>query len=330
MLVKKLRTTGPDIVFLIFIIALIFWLRAFIHPQVPSDTGYDIKPMPFFGILLSISGFNQFLSIIVAFLLMLLLSFLIVNFNTTLFFINERTFLPAFLYILLTGFFPNQLVLNPVVPAASFLILAIKRIMEAYQVQGTAYSFFDAGMLISVGSLFYANLIWFGILLMAGIAILRSTGLKESIVSVIGLITPLFIVYGFMYVAGKDMSALLSDVFYNMFGKEATYRMPLILIVISIITGIIFLVSVAQLISVINIKKVKSRKTFTLLFWTFFIAAALYIFLTSVSVEIIWLINIPAAYFISHYFVFSRSRIIPDIMLWTIIIMAVIVQVIRP
>ncbi len=100
-----------------------------------------------------------------------LMAFLLVNFNTTVFFIHERTFLPALIYILFGGFFPDHQLLNPVLPASIFLMLAVMRIMESYHITGTAYSYFDAGILISTGSLFYANLIWFGLIVIIGIAI---------------------------------------------------------------------------------------------------------------------------------------------------------------
>jgi len=328
MLLKRFRTAGPDVIILIFIIALIIWMGSFIHPHPLSDRGYDIKPMPLFGALLAIAGFNKLFSIVAAFLLVLLVSFLIVNFNTTLFFISERTFLPALIYIILTGFFTDQLVLNPVVPAAAFLILGMKRIMDSYQIQGTAYSFFDAGMLISVGSLFYANMIWFGILLITGIAILRTSGFKEFIISVLGMATPLFIIYGFLYLSGKDMNSLLSAVNYNLFEKDVTYEIRGLLLLISIVTVIIMLISLVHLISGINTKKIKSRKTFTLLFWTFFTAAVLYAFSKSVSIEMMWLAAIPSAYLLSHYFVFARKRLIPEIMLWVLFIMTISVQVV--
>ena len=37
-----------------------------------------------------------------------------------------------------------------------------------------AGNFFDAAILISTGSLFYANLIWFGLLVIIGIALIRT------------------------------------------------------------------------------------------------------------------------------------------------------------
>jgi hypothetical protein len=327
MLLKKFRETGPDVIILIFIILLLTWTGAFLHPHLPSELGFDVKPMPLFGLLLSVAGFNSLFSVIVAFLLLLLILFLLVNFNTSVFFISERTYLPAVIYILLTGFFPQHQVLNPLLPSAVFLILAVHRIIDSYKIQSTAFSFFNAGMLISVGSLFYANLIWFGILLIIGIAILRTGSIKEITISVLGLATPVFILSGFFYIAGKDMNSLFSAVTYNLFAKDMHYSFPLINLVALILSGVIVLISVAHLLSVINAKKIKSRKTFMLLFWTFFIAVAAGIIFKSVSAEIFILAAIPVSYFLSHYFVFTRKRVLPEVLLAALFILAAVVQI---
>jgi hypothetical protein len=329
MLRKKFRETGPDIIILIAVILLLTWTGSFLHPHLPANQGFDVKPMPLFDLLMSATCFSPLFSVIIAFLLVLLIVFLLVNFNTSAFFISERNFLPALIYIFLSGYFPRYQILNPVLPAAVFLILGIRKIIESYKVQGTAFSLFDAGMLISVGSLFYAGLIWFGLLLIIGIAILRTGSLKEIIISIIGLATPVFIVYGFFYVTGKDMNSMLSAVTYNLFTKDAHYTVPVLTLVVLIISGVIVLISVAQLLSAINSKKIKSRKTFILFLWTFFIVAAVYFFLDPVSIEIQWLAVIPPSYFLSHYFVFSRSKLLPEIMMVTLMVLVALVQVVN-
>ena len=327
MLLKKFRETGPDVIILIFIILLLTWIGAFLHPHPPSELGFDVKPMPLFGLLLHIAGFNPLFSVIVAFLLLLLISFLLVDFNTSVFFISERTYLPALIYILLSGFFPQHQVLNPLLPAAVFLILAVHRIMDSYKIQGTAFSFFDAGMLISIGSLFYANLIWFGLILIIGTAILRTGSIKEITISILGLATPIFILSGFFYIAGKDLNSLFSAVTYNLFVKDLHYSFPLITLVALILSGVIVFISVAHLLSVINAKKIKSRKTFLLLFWTFFIALAEGIIFKSVSAEIFILAAIPVSYFLSHYFVFTRKKVLPEVLLAALFLLTAVAQI---
>jgi hypothetical protein len=237
--------------------------------------------------------------------------------------------LPSLIYILLSCYFPQYQILNPALPAAIFLILGIRKIIESYKVQGTAFSLFDAGMLISIGSLFYASLIWFGFLLIIGIAILRTGSMKEVIISVLGLATPVFIVYGFFYVTGKDMGSMLSAVSYNLFAKDGNVIIQLLTLIILIISGIIVLISVGQLLSAINSKKIKSRKTFILFLWTFLIIAGVYLLSGPVSEEILWLAMIPTSYFMTHFFVFSRRRLLPEITLAALFLLAALAQVVN-
>jgi hypothetical protein len=329
MLFKKFRETGPDAIFLIFIVLVLTWTGSFLQPHSPAELYFDIKPMPLFGFLLAFTGLNPLLSVLSAFILVVLISFMLVNFNTSVFFISERTFLPALIYGLLTSFFPQQQVLNPVLPASVFLILAIRRIMDSYKIQGTAFPFYDAGMLISIGSLFYASFVWFGLLLIIGIAILRTWNIKDILISAFGLVTPIFILYGFFYVTGKDMHLMLAAVTYNLFTKVSNFDISQETLAAIIISGFIILISVTHLLRSINAKKIKSRKTFVLLFWIIIIATALFLMFKSVSVEIIWLTAIPASYFLSHYLVFVKRKRIPEILLAILFILSGFVQLLK-
>ena len=256
-----------------------------------------------------------------------LMAFLMVNFNTTVFFINERTFLPALFYVLFGGFFPDQQLLNPVIPASIFLMLAIIRIMDGYHKTGTAYNYFDAGILISTGSLFYANLIWFGLLVIIGIALLRTGNLKEIVISVFGLLTPYLITFGLYYVIGKDMWALLKLLENNLFTRSIYYPFPRLTIVALIFSGALIFVSIIQLIRHMNTKKIKSRKTFSLMIWTFLISIVVYVSLPSVSIEIIWLISIPVSYFLTHYFVIVKKKLVPEILFSLLFVFILLIQI---
>lgn len=328
MLLRKFRQTSPDVIILISIILIMTWIGALIDPHDPSQLRLDDRSMPLFSIMLSIFRNIPFIGTLTGFLIVALISFLLVNLNTKVFFISERTFLPAVIYILLVSVFPLQQILNPVLPASVFLILSIQRIMDSYRVQGISFSFYDAGMLIGIGTLFYAPLIWFGLLLIIGIAILRTWNLKEILISLTGIATPIFIIYGFLYVTGKDMHTLFSDIKYNLFIKESDFSISVLIIVLLIITGIIELISVMHLLSAINSKKIKSRKTFVLFFWTLIIAIILFLIFKPVSSEIYWLAAIPPTYFLTHYFVFSRRKILPEIMFVGLLLITAVIQVI--
>lgn len=327
MLLRIFRGTGPGVVLLIFLAAFAVWANALFEPRLAASFHYDNNPMPLYALLKSLAGNSALGGTIISFILVLLMAVLLVNFNTSVFFINERTFLPALIFVLFSGLFPYYQVLNPVLPAAVLLIIAIKRIMEAYRKNGTAFNFFDAALLIGIGSLFYVNLIWFGLLTIIGIAILRTGNFKEIVLAILGLCTPVIITAGIYYVAGKDLQNLVSVTLNNLFGEAGSYYFSRVTVTGLVIIGLSVLVSLFYLFSVVNNKKIKSRKTFTELIWVFIISIVVYFSLPSASVELIFIITIPVSYFLSHYFVFSRNKIMPGIFFPAMFLIVAVIQV---
>jgi hypothetical protein len=327
MILRIFKGTGPGVIFLIIVTLLAVWASAFIKLQSHFSLYFDLDPMPLYGVLSYLIGTNPLPGIIFTLLLVSLVAFLMVNLNTSIIFINERTFLPAVIYILLSGLFPQYQLLNPAIFAAMFLILAIRRIMDAYRIPGTAYNFFDAGILIGTGSLFYAPLIWFGILVIIGIALLRTWNIKEIAISVIGLVTPYFLTFGVYYVLGRDLKDLLSVIDYNLFGKPTDYVFTRLTIVAIVFAGLSIMVSMVYILMLMNTKKIKSRKTFFLLIWAFVISVSGYLFLHSVSVEIVWIVAIPVSFFLTHHFVFIRKKLISEIIFSLFFVFVFLIQI---
>jgi len=314
MLLRIFKRTGPGVIFLIIIILIAVWVSAILNQRLHPRFIYESDPMPLYRFIKLLIHNSHNLGVILSFLLVSLMAFLMVNFNTTVFFIHERTFLPAFFYVLFGGLFPDQQLLNPVIPASIFLMLAIMRILDGYNKTGTAYNYFDAGILISTGSLFYANLIWFGLLVIIGIALLRTGNAKEIVISVLGLLTPYLITFGIYYVLGKDIFALIKLIGDNLFTRSTFYPLPRLTILALIFSGALILASFVQLMNRMNSKKIKSRKTFSLMIWTLLISITVYFALPSASVELIWIMSIPVSYFLTHYFVFVKKKLVPEIL----------------
>ena len=327
MLLRIFKGTGPGVIFLIIIILIAVWVSAILNQRLHPRFIYESDPMPLYGFVKFLIHNSHNLGVILSFLLVSLMAFLMVNFNTKVFFIHERTFLPAFFYILFGGLFPDQQLLNPVIPASIFFMLAIMRILDGYYKTGTAYNYFDAGILISTGSLFYANLIWFGLLVIIGIALLRTGNAKEILISVLGLLTPYLITFGIYYVLGKDIFVLIKIIGDNLFTKSTFYPMPRLTILALIFTGALILVSLVQLMHGMNSKKIQSRKTFSLMIWTFLISITVYFALPSASVELIWIMSIPVSYFLTHYFVFVKKKLVPEILFSLLCFFILLIQI---
>ena len=327
MLLRLLKGTGPGVLFAIILTIILVWISAFHTLPVNSTPFDDTESMPLYILLKLAIGNSHVVSAVFSIMVVSLMAYLLVNFNTSVFFINERTFLPALIYILLGGLFPEYQGLNPAIPASLFLMLAIIRIMDGYRKPGIAYNFFDAGILISVGSLFYANLIWFGLLVIIGIALLRTGDIAEIAISFLGLLTPYLLTFSLYYVMGRDLRELALLIENNLFSRTNDYLFSRLTIVALIFTGIIILVSIFHLFMLLNTKKIKSRQTFSLLIWGFLISIGVYNFLPSVSIEIIWIISIPASYFLTHYFVFAKKKVISEIFFSVLYILIILIQI---
>jgi hypothetical protein len=327
MLLKFFRGSGPGEVLLIILVVGGVWLNAFINPHMAAPFHYDTYPMPLYGLLKTLTGGNSIYGVVFSFSVVLLISFLLVNFNTSHFFINERTFLPAAIYVLLSGLFPQYQLLNPVLPAAVLLILAIRRIMDAYRKPGVAYNFFDSSLLIGIGSLFYANLVWFGILTIIGIAILRTGNIKELIISLFGLITPALFTVGIYYAVGKDISSLPELLYYNLFAGTGEYFLSGIIYIVLSLLGIIILISLFYLLSQINRKKIKAGKTFSLLIWTLILSFGVFFLIPSASFELIFIALVPISYILTHYFIFREKKLVPEICFAVLFLAVIFMQV---
>lgn len=327
MLLRTFKGTGPGVILLIIIMLVAVWLSGILNQRLHPLYIYESDPMPLYALLKVILNNSHNLGVILSFLLVSIMSFLMVNFNTTVFFIHERTFLPALFYILLGGLFPDHQILNPVLPASVFLILAVFRITDGYHISGTAYNYFDAGLLISTGSLFYANLLWFGSLVIIGIALLRTGNLKETLISVLGLLTPYLLTFGIYYVIGRDIGELMHVIGDNLFSKSTYYPFPTLTIVALGFCGVLIFISLLNLLQQMNTKKIKSRKTFSLMIWTFIVSLIVYFALPSASVEIVWLTSIPVSYFLTHYFVFAKKKLMPEILFTLLFVFVLLIQI---
>lgn len=326
-MLRLFRGTGVGVILLMALTAGGLWLNSFISSEIRGvDEIHD--PMVLYGILQTITGLNPLIGKITALTLVFIIASVLIAFNTSTFFINERTFLPGIQYIVLTSLFPSFQFLTPVLPASLFLILAVIRIAGTYRKNGIAYSYFDAALMIGTGSLFYASLIWFGILLFIGILLLRTFNLKEVFVSVLGLLTPYLILYGVFFVADYDLAELTSTISACLFDSNPGISWSRMTIVTSLFILITILIASFYLFSVFTTKKVKSRKIFSLQVWTGVVALGVYFISPAASEELVFIFAIPASYMLSHYHIQKkRKKIVPEIMFSGTIILIVLLQI---
>ncbi|MBM3420127.1 MAG: lipase maturation factor family protein [Bacteroidetes bacterium] len=311
-MLRFFRGTGPGTILLAMVLAVVFWIKAFAGYRVPLQS--DGNMMVLYQLLHDFAGSSYLAGAVLSLVVVIVTATTLIAFNTSTFFIPERTFLPGVLYMVLVAAFPEYQALNAAIPASLLLVLAVIRIAGTYRKAGTAYNFFDAALLIGLGSLFYASLIWFGILLFAGIQIFRTFNFREVLISLLGLATPYVFLFGIFYVADFDINNLTRTISGSLFDPAANAEWSRLEVITSVFSGISLIIALGHLFSVYNTKKVKSRKVISLLVWVFMVTVAVYLIIPSAGKELIFILAAPASYFLSHYFIFmKRKRVIPEI-----------------
>ena len=325
MVLRFFKGSGPGVILMIAVIFAAVWSHVFFHPA--EDIVYN-NPMPLFGLLEYFLRSNVLISNIVAAIICITLVFLITNFNTKFFFITERTFLPALIFILIIALLPGLQTLMPILPTTLFIMLTLRKIVDSYHKKDMAYNFFDAGIIIGTGSLFYANLIWFGALIFIGIILFRTLNIKEIAISILGLIIPFLIVFGVYYVFGYDFNEMWPIVYNNFFSTPESLSFSKLTIATLIFISLIVIASLIQIVVFQN-TKIKSRKTFSLLIWMTLISVAVYFLVPSASYELFWLLGIPISYFIAYYFIFSKKKIFSEVFFSVFFLLILLIQVLH-
>ncbi len=322
------RRAAPGTIILTIITAVVLWLGAFYRP-LPASYLYGGVHMPLYDLLLQIADPVSARAVKASFLLVLLLSALLISVNTGLFFINRRTFLPAIIYLVVISLFQSFHSLHPALIASLFVLLALRRLIGLYRTGRSAQISFDSALLISAGSLFYVNAIWYALLLFIAMAVFRTFRARELIYAVAGLVTPYLLLSGIYFVGGDDISRgamLFTDALIS---EQWAYQWSRINIVAGLFIAAALVVSILHLLSVLNTKKVRSRKVFILLLWLIIITPAIYMTVPSASEELVFFFAMGVSYMITHYLVFAGSRTVSEIIFTGMILLALVNQAMR-
>jgi len=324
-MIRLFRGTGIGPLLVMTLITAALWIQYFINPPqlVPAPGG---DAMPLWDLIFNpLSGF-PFLAVFLSSVMMVITVIVMIRFNTTVFFIPKRTYFPALFFILYFSAFPEVMILNPAMPAALLIMVGIWRMMAAYRLNGIAFNFFDAALIISSAGMLYAGALWFVLLVITGALILRTPDFREITVTVAGALLPWTILYAVWYLTGASMSDLTEIIRHNLFDRMPSVTLSRALIILLIVIAIGFLPALLSLIREMPTLKIRSRKTFELLLWMTVICAVAYAITPSVSVEIIAITAIPVSFIMANYCTFTRRALIPEILLWLMIVMIVVAR----
>jgi len=310
MLLKVFRRRSPIYFILIPIIAFLLWFNAFQNPVLLAE--YSLQ-MPLYQSLLCILDCNPLYLNIFGFLIILIISYSLIQLNEQFIFIKQRTDLPSALFIILASCAVLVNGLHPALISALLLLLSLNRVFKIYHGTRNVSSAFDVGVLIGLASLFYLPTSLFFVWFIWALVILGAFRLREFMGGLIGFITPLFFICCWLFWQGnlEDFIDQTKMIFEH---QEQFVDFSISHILYWIFLALLSLISIFFTIWGFEEKRVRSRKYLLILVALFITSIASGIIFPSAILAQIFIAAVPLSYIFSYFFVMNRNTKISEIL----------------
>jgi hypothetical protein len=304
MLIRFFKSNSASAFIFLPLIAIAIWAFGFMDPSIVLAK----HTMPMYDILIEALSKISWLGTFIALCLIVGEAFLlnyIVNENEVL---SKQSFLPALFYIIFMSNNNAMLMLHPLLPANLFLLFAIHKLLSSYR-KDTAFSqAFDAGLLISIATLFYLPYIVFLPLLGISLIILRPFNWREWLISFIGVILPyLFIITYYFW--NNILDYLWYDkMFYPITRAKPKLDFPDSFYFMLSIGWLLLLFSFGKLFSGIGTNSQRTKKGIILLIWFFIFSGLSLLIAPEISTKYFSALAIPSAVFCANYFLNIKKQ----------------------
>ena len=325
MLLKFFKQTLPQVIVMIILLTVLIWLRSFASDQV-YPYYFDSIKMPFYAFISNWLSNNIFYGRALVFIVMLFTGFYLLQINSKHIIIKQRTYLPAFLYLVLISSFITLHQINPAVFASLLIVFVLDHILSIYHKENVLDNLFRAGFYIAIASFFYAPAILYFIALLLSIISIRSFNLREWIAAFIGLITPWFFYFFYHYFVNNDLLTIYRTLNLNLFTEVNNDSNSPLLYIFYAYGILLFIITGFFLVNTLPTQKISVRKFHGSFFWFNLVSIAIIILIPSVSIEIAYIAIIPIIFQFTHFFTTSNRKFWPDFLFLLLIVISILMQ----
>jgi Family of unknown function (DUF6427) len=253
---------------------------------------YDISPL---------------LSFIIAgalvFIQALLLNRLVNHFNL----LGKPTFLPALMYITVSGLFTPFLVLSPPLICNFLVIWMLFKLFSFYKSTDAKSTAFDLGMIVALGSLIYLPFICLFLTIWIALVLFKPFNWREWIACIMGYATIFFFLAVYYFL--NNSLARFGDIWMPLATKASpnlniNYYGYLVLVP----AGVILVLSFFTLRQNFYKSYVQVRKSFQLLLFIFLIAGVTFYVRAAPQLSHFLLCAVPMAIFFAYYFLYASRK----------------------
>ena len=202
-MLQLIRNNNPFTVLILFIFTLLVKLPALLHPQLPVAADDTIL---FNWLLLgmkAVLGANAFawtfFAIVCLFLQGLYLNAITIRHRL----FAKPTYVPLFCYLVLTSVMPGYSYFTAPLMVCWCLLVCFDVMLQFSQSGQPRKHIFNAGFMLSVAALFHFPAVFYFLLLVVALILLRPFTIGEWVVALIGYITPLYFFSGLLFLTDR-------------------------------------------------------------------------------------------------------------------------------
>ena len=298
MLTGYFKRNKTQAVLLLPMLLLALWVFPFLHPQ-----GISAKhSMPFFELLVWLTGGNSYILTFLALILLTSECLLLNRIVTGQEVLNTSTYLPGLMYGVYMSCCAQMTAMHPVLCANLFILLAISRLFGTHRKE-TAYSeVFDAGFYIAIATLFYVPAFVFLPLIWVSLIVVRAFVWREWVISFLGFIVPYLFVCMYFYWIDKFDYLWYDKMFYPMSLSKMSFNWPLTYYFLFGIMLFITLVSLTRVFSGTAINTVRAKNNLIVLLWSCGLSLLSVFIAPKFSIQYFAFLAIPCSVFAANYF----------------------------
>lgn len=291
---KKGLTTALPVIILFFV--------AFITISLFSTT--NLQPVDYRNILYSLLRKNVTgaFSITLINLIVLGLGALLISMYTIRQEVVEKlNYIPSFLYVFFGAITLNNTLLHPSLAANVFILLSLMAITDTYREENVLSKIFNGALFTSLATFFYINYAFFVVFYFIALLILRPFNWREWLITILGLIAPVFIYFCIGYLINipfTDYLTYILNLFKN-FQKPllSEYFYPLFFCLI-----ILLVLGAGKHFSKGLGGKIKTQKNLGLMYWLFLLSMINFFSKNNTSYFPLIASVIPMSVLLSDYF----------------------------
>ncbi|PWK76521.1 hypothetical protein LX99_03387 [Mucilaginibacter oryzae] len=293
----------------IWLAVLLFALRLGYLVQVPEKLEF-IFVEPFARLLVPVKyeyafspALNVVLAAVLVFVQALLINSLINHHNL----LGKPSFLPALMYVTLSGLFTPFLTLSAPLICNFLLIWMLFKLINLYKSDDAKSTVYDLGLIVAVGSLIYFPFIYLFLAIWIALLIFRAFYWREWLIAVLGYATVFFFLAVIYYL--NDMLPRFSGIWLPL-GKKFPDHISITSYTYLLLVPVIIILVLCFFKLQQNFFKsyIQTRKTFQLLFFIFLITSLSFYINPQFRLSHFLLCTVPASAFFAYYFLYAGKR----------------------